>query len=477
MRSDYDETFRSSPMVRITWVWLGTLLLVTGLLAGCGDGSGKPAATVSDVFESGSIGTVTKVNDAEWELSIRNDNDNPDLPASWRSWWYVKMEHLATNAPIQFTIKNSGWPFYYVPVYSYDRKSWNRFNEDEVTQNLNNEIVVRKRFEHGSVWIARFYPYTFTDLQHYLNSIKGNPHVEIRIPGYSQEGRPVYALKITDASVPLAGKKRVFMHARTHAAETSPSFLLEGMIQHLLSGTPEAAALLASFEWYIFPMQNVDGVVAGNYRSTPKSENLEMSWTFDSAHPLDLIGYVPPEVAVIHQYAKDLMSDGGPPITMALNLHASNSEPDIRTFFYPHFGTTAQGYTALEALLWDKQLRFIDRVAARHGIDKFEPIPEEGGGSFAGKTYPESWWWANFQDQVMAMTMEMTYGRAGYAPRWIEPADMRQLGVSLARGIHDYYDVTLPAAASLPRAPGVTGKNRLKYPELYPPHAADELKE
>lgn len=457
--------------------WIGLFLLATLSLGGCSTGSEETSTTVSSSFESGSIGTVVKIADTEWELSLADDNNDPTLPATWRSWWYVKMTNLAQAAPTRITLKNSGWPYYYLPVYSYDQKEWFRFSESEVTQNADNELIVTKQFAQPTAWLARFYPYTFTDLQNYLRTLADNPNVDIRIPGCSQQGNPLYVIKITDPLVPVAGKKRIFMHARTHPAETSPSFLLEGLIAKLLSGTPEANDLLSGFEFYIFPMQNVDGVITGNYRSTPKTENLEMSWTFDSLNPLDLTGYVPPEVAVIHDYARELMRDGGPPVVMALNLHASNSEPDIRPFFYPHFGPLSHGYLPVEASLWDKQLLFISNVALRHGVDMIEPVPDDGGGSFATKTYPESWWWANYQDRVLAMTLEMTYGRAGYAPRWIEPGDMRELGSSLVLGIRDYYSGEAVPAEFMAKSRRAFSQRTLKYPQLYPPKAADELKE
>ena len=104
-----------------------------------------------------------------------------------------------------------------------------------------------------------------------------------------------------------------------------------------------------------------------------------------------------------------------------------------------------------------------------------EPITEEGGSSFASKTYPESWWWVNFHDQVMAMTLEMTYGRAGYSPRWIEPDDLRNFGASLILGIRDYYDKSFTPA--ILKVGTNARKAGLKYPELYPPDAVDELKE
>lgn len=458
----------------ITLIALFSILLC--LLAGCGDGTTVPATTVTAAFESGSIGKAVKVSATEWELTIADDNNNATLPATWRSWWYVRMDNAATAGVTAITLKNSGWPYYYLPVYSYDRKTWQRFSEDEVSQNASSELVIRKQFAQPTVWLARFYPYTFSDLEQYLQRIAGSRVLEIQVPGYSQNGKPLYLLKLTDPDSPVAAKKRIFIHARTHPAETSPSFLLEGLIGSLLSGSADAATLLATTEFYIFPMQNVDGVIAGNYRSTPRSENLEVMWYLDSSNSMNLRSDVPQEVAVVQQYAKRLMTDGGPAVVIALNLHASNSEPDIRTFFYPHFGTTLQGYTATQASLWDKQIRFIDLLAGRYSADLLEPPPDNGGSSFASNPFPESWWWVNFQDRVMAMTIEMTYGRSGFAPRWITPDDTRQLGAALARTIGDYCNGTAGAASLRKSAWGTATTRQLLYPDRYPPNAGDELK-
>jgi hypothetical protein len=451
------------------------LFLIT-LIIGCNKEEVQQEALVSENFESGSIGEITKLSDTKWELSLADDNDNSELPDRWRNWWYVKMGNLFTNASTEITLKNRGWPYYYLPVYSYDQKKWYRFNEDEVSQNEADELIMRKQFDHQTVWIARFYPYTFTHLNSYINSIMGNPYINIQIPGYSQGGKPIYLFKITNSNIPASGKKRILMHARTHPAETPSSFLIEGMINFLLTGTQEVSNILSKFEFYIFPMQNVDGVIAGNYRSTPQTENLEVMWYYDVNNPLNLTDAAPQEVNIIHEYAKTLMSiDDGQPISMALNLHASNSEKDIRPFFFPHFGTKAQGYSDEEASLWEKQIRLINTLATHHGADMIEPIPEQGGRSFATKTYPESWWWANYKDEVMAITMEMTYGRAGYSPRWIEPDDLRYLGTSLILSIRDYYDDSFIPNLFMLKSGNIQNR-KLKYPELYPPNEVDELK-
>lgn len=428
---------------------------------------------ISENFECGNIGEVAKITDTEWELSLANDNDNSALPDSWRCWWFVKMENTLSDTISTITIKNSGWPYYYTPVYSYDNKQWLRFTDQEVTQNASDELVIRKQFIKETVLAARFYPYSYTDLENYITTLSGNPFVQIETPGYSQEGNAIYMLKVSDIAVKSDNKERVFIHARTHPGETAPSFMLEGMIDFLASGSPEAIDILSRVDFYIFPMQNIDGVIAGNYRSTPLSENLEVMWYYDANDPEQLTSAAPPEVAIIHQYALELMHDGGKPITMALNLHASNSEPQIRPFFFPHFGTEAQGYTPEEAALWTKQLTFISNLATHYGADMLEPIPAQGGSSFATKTYPESWWWVNYGSEVMAITMELTYGTAGYEPEWITPTDMQTLGHDLALGIGDYYDHKI--TPTLLPTKGVD-LQKLKYPALYPPLAEDEGK-
>ncbi len=433
--------------------------------------------SVTDSFESGNIGVINRYNDTLWKFYIGNDNDNSGLPESFRAWWSVRMDHVRKGALTEFSVRNSGWPYFYIPVYGYNTKEYKRFDVSETNQYPGNEILVRKEFEDTTVYLAMFYPYTLTDLEDYLSNIAGNEFINIEVAGTSQQGRPVYLIKITDNSVPVEGKKRVVIHARTHPAEIPASFVIEGLINQLLSGLPDMAAILSQFEFYIFPMQNVDGVVAGNYRTTTQSENLELMWYYDGSNPIDLTGNAPVEVQIIHNTAKRLMTDGGPPVTMALNLHASASEPDIRPFFFPHFGPQYLGYSETESSLWDKQVHFIERVADHYGWNMLEPLADEGGGSFAGKTYPESWWWVNFQDQVMAMTMEMTYGRSGYAPQWVTPDNLRDLGSALLYGIRDYYQSPVIRNKVTSATNRQQRMGELEFPHLYPPASPDEMKE
>src|SRR5262245_18270835 len=104
--------------------------LAAVVFAGCADhgaSGGTPhddePTTVSDDFESGNEGTVQKLDDSRWVLSLRDDNGNADLPDTWRTWWYARFDHVQTGVPFTVTIDNNVWPYYYVPVYSYDQRT------------------------------------------------------------------------------------------------------------------------------------------------------------------------------------------------------------------------------------------------------------------------------------------------------------------------------------------------------------------
>jgi hypothetical protein len=409
-------------------------------LVSCADVDGPGGTSVHSDFESGNIGTVEKVGESEWVLSLPDDNDNPDLPDTWRAWWYVRFDGATTAAPMTITVTNNVWPYDYLPVYSYDQKVWRRFEESEVTRPDQNSARVVKRFEESTVWLARFYPYTLTDLGRYLGTLSGSGFVSRATVGMTALGRPMEVVTITDPAADDAGKKRVWIHARTHPAETGGSFVLEGLIDFLISADGDAGALRSNFAFSIMPMHNIDGVVTGNYRTTPASQDLENLWLREPTDPWRLRPDVPREVQVLRDAIAATMEPASPiPVTVALNLHSSNSQPDTAAFFIPHFGPQGSGYSQDEARLWTRQLSFIDSVERFYGTGRIEPRPVQGGASFASNNFPETWWWYNRHSEVMAITLETVYGRAGFAPRWVTPEDLRQLGRALALAMLEYH--------------------------------------
>lgn len=461
-----------SPFKSTVLRWLG-MLMVGALLAACGGTDGaRPRFSAN--FESGSIGEV-KALDAHgraWELALRNDNNNASLPNSFRTWWFVRADDVPVDQPLQLVFTRLGFPHHFVPVFSYDGKRWQHFDESEVTLAPGCVVAVpdscrlsvSKRFDASTVWIARTFPYTTQDLAAFLESVASSPFVKLRSLGESPAfGLPLTLLTLSDDRV-ATPQQTVWIHARSHPAETGPSYLLEGLVRSVLADDDWGRALRERYVFQIVPMHNPDGVVLGNYRTNATSVNLENQWR-NTQRGLWLDADAPLENRVLNQHAMvPALLDTQAPVTLALNLHSSNSAPDTAAFFFPHFGSDPALYSPAQRALWSTQLAFIREVAF-HYDGRIEQPPEDGGAGFLNSWFPETWWWTHRQEAVNAITLETTYGRAGF-DHWVTQDDLRALGVAVARAILGGGATGMPHAKEA--ASPAKSVFRLPYkPEIY----------
>ena len=413
-------------------------------LFSCGDLSGSGTAMqFSADMESGNLPLVTQldVQGRAVELALRDDNDDASLPDSFRSWWFFRIDQVPVGQSVHFEFSRLGFSYYFVPVYSYDGKNWLYFDEKDVTLAPGCDVgipescrlIIDTKFTASTVWMARTFPYTTQDLSQFLSNVAANSYLQIDTIGYAPKTlKPIQLLTISDESI-RSPKHTVWIHARTHPAETGPSFLLEGLIRAALREDALGESLRRQYMFKIVPMQNIDGVVLGNYRTNSSSINLENQWQFYPGNRY-LNDSAPFENRLTNQFGMvPAMVNQAAPVTLALNLHSSNSEPDTGAFFFPHFGSDPAVYTPGQQRLWSRQLDFISLVA--HYYDgRIEQPPDNGGAEFLTSFYPESWWWANAADSVNAITLETTYGRAGY-DHWVLESDLRFLGEAVARAI------------------------------------------
>ena len=142
------------------------------------------------------------------------------------------------------------------------------------------------------VYLAHFYPYTYTFLRHQLRRYQEHCSHMLRQPlCYTRLGNVCELLTITDLSSttapPIATRPIVLLSSRVHPGETNASWALDGLLAFITSDQPLAVQLR---QWVIFkivPMLNIDGVIEGNYRTNLSGLDLNRYWAKTSAlqHP------------------------------------------------------------------------------------------------------------------------------------------------------------------------------------------------
>jgi hypothetical protein len=132
------------------------------------------------------------------------------------------------------------------------------------------------------IYFAYCYPYSFTQLDSYLSSLNHYKDI-LRFDeiGKSKEGNSIHMLIITnftDSFDELANKKAIIFTARVHPGESNGSYVIQGVIEFLLSNDPAAKNLRKNFIFKIVPMLNPDGVIRGNFRMNILGKDLNRMW-------------------------------------------------------------------------------------------------------------------------------------------------------------------------------------------------------
>ena len=100
------------------------------------------------------------------------------------------------------------------------------------------------------------------------------------------------------------------MTGRVHPGETCSSFVMQGVIDFLLSEASEAQFLREKFIFKIVPMLNPDGVIHGNSRCSLEGCDLNRKWRAPSKELHPTIFYTKKMIRTLHEkYGVDFFCD------------------------------------------------------------------------------------------------------------------------------------------------------------------------
>lgn len=76
----------------------------------------------------------------------------------------------------------------------------------------------------------------------------------------------------------IAVRRAIVITSRVHPGESNASFIVEGILNYLVSDVDVARYLRNNFVFKIIPMLNPDGVIIGNYRTSLSGLDLNRQW-------------------------------------------------------------------------------------------------------------------------------------------------------------------------------------------------------
>jgi hypothetical protein len=265
-----------------TWAWLA----LAATPPACG------VITLDADFDHGSLNMAGSSVAGEIVTLAGRDNFNPGL---WK-WLYFAASGVA-GQQVTFRIDDDfatggGDLVGHKMVYSYDGQAWAFFDNNVRTASQdrftfwNNEA-----FAHDNVYVSYGLPYPLGRLGSLIaaaadspwasRTTSANPQFVVgQSPGGIDDlGRTIspqelFGFRISDPAA-TASKTKVVLVGGVHANETLASYTLEGLTAFLLGDSLEAAVLRKRAEFYVYPMVNPDGRLAGYNRSTVARESLD----------------------------------------------------------------------------------------------------------------------------------------------------------------------------------------------------------
>jgi murein tripeptide amidase MpaA len=194
----------------------------------------------------------------------------PDTGSGFFQWFYFRLTGQR-KSPCHLIIENAGSSSYpkgwedYRAVCSSDGEQWRRVD----TRFDGEALHIRCTPEADAVWLAAFAPYSQARHDRLLVRCQ-QAGATLTSPGLTLEGQDIDLLTVG------TGPLRIWIIARQHPGETMAEWLVEGLLERLLS--PACAALRQQATFSVVPNMNPDGSRLGHLRSNAIGENLNRAW-------------------------------------------------------------------------------------------------------------------------------------------------------------------------------------------------------
>lgn len=248
--------------------------------------------TLNADFDHGSLDEANSSAVGSFVQLAGRDNFNP---GQWK-WLYFHADGVSGQTPT-FQIDDNfvtggGNLNAHDMVFSYDQDEWFFFDNNARDAGADTYTFSNNSpFTSDRVYVAYGLPYSVGRSTAHTASLVSNPWVSPTLTGdadfvvgqspggIDDIGRVIpqqdlHGYKITDPDA-TGLKAQIVLLGGVHSNETLGNHTLEAMVDYLVGDTLDAALLRRRAEFYVYPMANPDGRLAGYNRSTVETPTLD----------------------------------------------------------------------------------------------------------------------------------------------------------------------------------------------------------
>ncbi|TWT90312.1 Zinc carboxypeptidase [Pseudobythopirellula maris] len=321
-------------MYRHLWIFFSLAVLATTPL--------RAAVTLNGDFDHGSLDESASFVSGDFVQLAGRDNYNA---GQWK-WLYfsangVQGQQLTFRIDDDFPGGGSRLNNHEM-VYSYDQDNWFFFDNNARSSSADTYTFSNdSAFTSDQVWVAYGLPYSIDRLESHTAGVAASPWVSPTATGGSDLvigqspggiddiGRVIpqqdlYGYRVTDPSSD-GPKAKIVLLGGTHSNETLANLTLEALVDYLVSDELDAALLRRRAEFFVYPMANPDGRLAGYNRSTVQFPDLDPNRHWDAPHYDGLTD--------IRAVGEAIIADTGGDADIFLDFH-STVDPGSSHFVY-----------------------------------------------------------------------------------------------------------------------------------------------
>lgn len=366
-----------------------------------GNSQGEKTLTIDAAFPGGNI-QIKSIKDNVYNL----EQELRGSP-SHCFYWAFRVRNVSKPQTVTFCFSGQTVVSCWGPAISRDSgKTWEWLYSDK--QKASDRFCYTFKAGENDLLFADAPMYVQTDFDRFLQSLDRKNGIQRDVLCKSRKGRDVELIRFGSTA---RSANTVVFTARHHARETAASYVLEGTVQEILSGSTEGNFLLANAAFHVIPFVDKDGVEEGDPGKNRAPHD----------HNRDYVEKIYPSVRAITSNVPRWSRESK---LIQIDFHC----PGLHTnqFYFTNYKPS---------YMLDQMNRLAARLVERH---KGPGIPFTAQTKPSGNLNPamSRAWFSSQPNAILAVTLEVPFATAKGV--MVTPENLRELGRDLAKALADF---------------------------------------